>query len=344
MLYKVTETGGRSVFVPLRPTSMSEQGLLERQMEQWLADNPSAVLPEGEKRVLVISQEAPFQNVTDILAIDQRGNLVVIEVKRGLTPRDVVAQALEYASDVADWGYDDLNRRAIAYFARRNLTYNSLLEAFLSIFEVAPGSFAESDFNKIQRIFIIGEQVDEKVERAARWLLQRGVEISCLSYTCYVSEGEERQIFLDLEEVVRPEERQGSVRTRGGSGEQEPVREGDLPEPIQGVYRQLRERVVRFGSDVQFGATRNGLVFRANRNFAEIQLRRNPLSLLFNIRLDSSGIAEGQSAQVHGITVTRVPDSHGWALSYRFRIDQSGDLNAVEQLLRQSYDAVRSRA
>ena len=76
MLYKVTETGGRSVFVLLRPTTMTEQGFLERQMEQWLADNPSAVLPEGEERVLVISQEAPFQNVTDVLAIDQRGNLV----------------------------------------------------------------------------------------------------------------------------------------------------------------------------------------------------------------------------------------------------------------------------
>ena len=342
MLYKITETDGRSVFVPLRPTTMTEQGLLERQMEDWLADNPSAVLPEGERRVLVISQEQPFQNVTDVLAIDQRGNLVVIEVKRGLTPRDVVAQALEYASDVAEWGYDDLNRRAIAYFARRNLTYNSLLEAFLDIFAVAPGSFTESNFNQIQRIFIIAEQVDEKVERTARWLLRQGVLISCLSYTCYVSEeGDKKQIFLDLEEVVRPEERQGSVRTRRCNDEPLPVRPEDFPEPIQGVYRQLQERVARFGSDVQFAATRNGLVFRANRNFAEIQLRRNPLSLLFHIRLDGTGIAEGQSAQVHGITVTRVPDSHGWALSYKFKIDQSGDLNAVEQLLRQSYDAVR---
>ena len=69
----------------------------------------------------------------------------------------------------------------------------------------------ESDFNQIQRIFIIAEQVDEKVERTVRWLLQRGVPISCLSYSCYVSgEGAERQIFLDLKEVVRPEERQGA--------------------------------------------------------------------------------------------------------------------------------------
>ena len=85
-------------------------------------------------------------------------------------------------------------------------------------------------------------------------------------------------------------------------------------------------------------------MFRANRNFAEIQLRRNPLSLLFNIRLDGSDIAEGQSAQIDGITVKRVPDSFNWSLSYQFRVDQSGDLNAVEQLLRQSYDAVRRRA
>ena len=103
-------------------------------MENWLAANPHAVLPPEEK-VLVISQERPFDKVVDILAVDETGNLVVIEVKRGQSPRDVVAQALEYASDVASWEYAQLNERAIRYFASRGLTYQGLLGAFHEAFD-----------------------------------------------------------------------------------------------------------------------------------------------------------------------------------------------------------------
>jgi RecB family endonuclease NucS len=91
MLYKLIQNPEKTTFVPLHARSMQEQGLLEKQMELWLADNPTAVLPEDEKQVLVISQEAPFKNVTDVLGVDADRNLVVIEIKRGQSPRDVIA-------------------------------------------------------------------------------------------------------------------------------------------------------------------------------------------------------------------------------------------------------------
>ncbi|MFC1755719.1 DUF91 domain-containing protein, partial [Thermoproteota archaeon] len=34
----------------------------------------------------------------DLLAIDENGNLIIIELKRDKTPREVVAQALDYAT------------------------------------------------------------------------------------------------------------------------------------------------------------------------------------------------------------------------------------------------------
>lgn len=316
---------------------MSVQGLSEKRMEQWLADNPTAVLPEGEERVLVISQETPFENVTDIIAIDQEGNLVVTEVKRGQTPRDVIAQTLEYASDAAEWSYELLNRRALQYFAKRNVNYNSLLEAFCDTFGVAPGDIAESGFNQAQRIFIVGEQIDEKVERAARWLLKRGVPISCLSYTCYTSDEQER--FLNLQEVVRAVE---GVAPR--SGTTQPIKPEDLPEGLRRVFLELRDNVGRFGKDVQTPTTRDNFIFKANRNFAEIHFKRRAGCLDFYVRPEGFDIPEKRSAQVHGLTVTRVPDSHGWPLSHWFRVDENSDLDAVEMLLRQSYSAVHGKA
>jgi hypothetical protein len=106
----------------------------------------------------------------DILAADREGNLLVIEVKRGQTPRDVVAQALEYASDVGTWDYPLLNRRAAQYFASRGMEYESLLAAFQAVFSVDPVEFHEQQFNQEQRIFVVAEAIDPKTERTARWL------------------------------------------------------------------------------------------------------------------------------------------------------------------------------
>lgn len=72
MLYKVKGSGNSAAFVPLKQSTLQAQGILEKAMEDWLAANPSAVLPD-EERILVIDQETPFQNLTDILAVDSQG-------------------------------------------------------------------------------------------------------------------------------------------------------------------------------------------------------------------------------------------------------------------------------
>jgi len=149
VLYKLKQADkGKTTFVPFMPTSMAQRGLPEKAMEQWLADNPEAVQPEGQ-HILVISQEHPFEPIVDILAVDPQGNLVVIEIKRGQTPRDVVAQALEYASEVASWDYQRLNQRAVSYFQARDLPYESLLGGFQDFFQMAPGDFNEGDFKGV---------------------------------------------------------------------------------------------------------------------------------------------------------------------------------------------------
>jgi RecB family endonuclease NucS len=39
-----------------------------------------------------------FDTLVDLLAIDANGTVIIIELKRDKTPRDVVAQAIGYAS------------------------------------------------------------------------------------------------------------------------------------------------------------------------------------------------------------------------------------------------------
>lgn len=64
-----------------------------------------------------------------MLALDAEGNLYIIELKRDRTPREVVAQALDYASWVQTLSYDYI----LKIFEEKN--NKPLEEAFAEKFE-----------------------------------------------------------------------------------------------------------------------------------------------------------------------------------------------------------------
>ncbi|MCX7419617.1 MAG: hypothetical protein NT013_08770 [Planctomycetia bacterium] len=346
MLYKLKQAGDKTTFVRLNATSMADEGLLECQMEQWLADNPTAVLPEAEASVLVISQETPFKNVTDILAIDVQGNLLIIEVKRGQSPRDVIAQALEYASDVADWDYERLNKTAIKYFARRSLGFQSLVEAFSATFGIPQEDLSESQFNQQQRVFVVGEVIDEKLQRTARWLMRRGVSISCVSYTL-LTDSQSGEFLLDFNEEVRTTELAGGGRHIPNTV-QTPTEDAAverLPDGLKNVYREIKKRVLLFGEDVTTYATQVMFNFKSARcKFAEVTHASRENKFVINVRPEGFHIAENESDVVHGLSVKRLPDKHKWATNHQFVVTETTELDSVEKLLRQSYNGVNQKS
>lgn len=73
---------------------------LEVQLEEWLANDIAMLDPD----LLVIGRQVrtDYGGQIDLLCIAADGALVVVELKRGKTPREVTAQALDYASWVQD--------------------------------------------------------------------------------------------------------------------------------------------------------------------------------------------------------------------------------------------------
>jgi RecB family endonuclease NucS len=71
----------------------------ENQLQAWIAENPRLIGLE----ILVLGREVStdFGGRIDILGLDRDGNPVVIECKRDRTPRDIIAQVLDYASCIA---------------------------------------------------------------------------------------------------------------------------------------------------------------------------------------------------------------------------------------------------
>ena len=97
-----------------KPVEPSRLGL-EGRLEEWLCKDIRLLSDD----LLVIGQQIEqYGTFLDLLAVDRDGNLVIVELKRDRTPRDVVAQALDYASWVQELGREDIERYAAKHLGK----------------------------------------------------------------------------------------------------------------------------------------------------------------------------------------------------------------------------------
>jgi Endonuclease NucS C-terminal domain len=119
----------------LRPidTTLSEQGRTEpHDLEAWVASDPSIIRPG--LRIIgrqVITRSGPL----DLLRIDHSGDLYVIELKRERLPREALAQAIDYASDLQSWPLEKISQICTEY----TYTKQSLEDLFNEAFPDKPG-------------------------------------------------------------------------------------------------------------------------------------------------------------------------------------------------------------
>lgn len=162
----------------------------ERQLESWLHANPDVILNEP---LLVFGRQYSLETgIPDLLALDQWGNVVVIELKKGqsgsgsASEETILSQPQNYAQSLSSFEYDDLEEVYREY--RRNLqdnewdvaetavTKDSLEEAH----QAAIGSGVD-EFNTHQRMVILAEEITSRTENNARYLLEQGLAVQCVA-------------------------------------------------------------------------------------------------------------------------------------------------------------------
>src|SRR5208282_4321341 len=90
-----------------QPQPLVESSLAsERLLEEMIVAAPRVL--SDEWMLIGRQEDTGFGGRIDLLAIAPDGSLVLIELKRGRTPRDVVAQALDYASWVGKLRSEDI--------------------------------------------------------------------------------------------------------------------------------------------------------------------------------------------------------------------------------------------
>ncbi|OFX17280.1 MAG: hypothetical protein A2Z18_06525 [Armatimonadetes bacterium RBG_16_58_9] len=152
-------------------TDLEKQGKTEPyDLEPWIASNPAIV---GSDVAIIGRQVMTKSGPIDLLGMDKSGNPIIIELKRGMLPREAVAQAIDYASDVADWTVEKLSEIASGYCGR------TLEDLFSDVFQGV--DLENLNVNSTQRIILVGFAVESSLERMIEWLSDGfGVNINAI--------------------------------------------------------------------------------------------------------------------------------------------------------------------
>lgn len=286
-LYKLDSTGS---FEPFEEKPFAH---LEKKLETWVEANPHLIA--GDDRFVVFGRQVhtAFGRIVDLLAIDESGAVVVIELKRGETPRQVIAQALEYAAWIDSLSVDELDELAVRYTSRAGGEGLDLLALYDEEFGPGEGDPADLEadesemaervtFNNSQRVVIVAEEFSGEVEQTLRYLRSRmGLDIIGVRFGIHEAAGD---LLIETETLVGRERPKPPPTKRPRSARSWPD-----------------DEIMGWASS-DFVKRSVGEVERWARQFADVQIR--------------PGRKSGRAIYLHGVRTARFYYAKEWIYSW----------------------------
>ena len=193
MLYKLGSSDGK--FDRLEPVAFkdfSSFGNREKDLEELIAKSILDVLFE-DASLMPIFQERQYQAEADIYALNEKGELIIFELKRGAAGDAAVHQALRYAQDAGQWTYSKLQNKYQLYTGNNVDLHLAHQEAFN-----LEHSLDAKELNSKQHLIIIGRAADDSLINAVDYWKRQGVSIDFLPYRIYELDGEKFFEFFAL--------------------------------------------------------------------------------------------------------------------------------------------------
>lgn len=199
-MFLINKNGGYKEKIARK--SFSNLQLLERQnLEEWVIEEPRIL---GEDLLVISSEFSDYKELSerlDVLALDEEGKLVVIELKRDKANRTADLQAIKYASYVAnftandiqelyrdfwnDWDDKDLSMKDVGR------EFSDFLEDTKEEVSLAGDGFADFNLDARPRIILSAGSFGKEITSPVIWLTQEfGLEITCVELQLFEHEGE----------------------------------------------------------------------------------------------------------------------------------------------------------
>jgi hypothetical protein len=183
---------------PIEEITFKSAGLKERQhLQEWIEKNPESL---GEELLIIQKEFSEFDETNerlDLLALDKKGNLVVIENKLDDSGRDVVWQSLKYASYCSSLNSQTIKEMFDDYLQKKGIKDETQkrLEDF----------FDNEDYEEKlnvgngQRIIMISGEFRREVTSTVLWLLNFGLRVQCFKVTPYKLAND---IMIDVDQII----------------------------------------------------------------------------------------------------------------------------------------------
>ncbi|TCT14562.1 uncharacterized protein DUF91 [Natranaerovirga pectinivora] len=184
--------------ISINKKTFQELDFKERKhLQEWICKNTDML---GERLLIIQKEFSGFDDTKerlDLLAVDENGNLVIIENKLDDSGRDVVWQALKYASYCSGLSKADIKDIFQKYLELQGSC--ELAEKVLSEF-LGVEDFSEVEINsEDQRIILIAANFRKEVTSTVMWLLEHNVKIKCIKVTPYELRN---QVLIDTEQII----------------------------------------------------------------------------------------------------------------------------------------------
>ncbi|OGR00745.1 MAG: hypothetical protein A2505_00540 [Deltaproteobacteria bacterium RIFOXYD12_FULL_55_16] len=161
-MIEVWEIGKDGKLILVDSTLAANNRTEPEHLEGWLSANPTLIA----KNIRLIGRQVVTKTgELDLLAIDSSGNVIVIELKRDKLPREALAQAIDYASDISSWDIAKLSEEC-SKFNRQTLE-EYFGEQFPNV------NIEDIVFNSLQRIILVGFRVEDSLQRMVEWLFDK---------------------------------------------------------------------------------------------------------------------------------------------------------------------------
>lgn len=196
----------------IEPITFSELNMTENDIEEILRRNIDMLCDDEESMLIVGRQVKNEKNGrSDLTAIDNNGNIVLIEIKRD--KNDIIHrreafefQAIRYAASYATIeNIDDLVKKVYAPYIEKyseEFEFEELTSyefGVRKLNEFLVENDAEKNFNDNQRIILAASDFDEQTLSAVAWLNKNKVDICCYKLKPYKIK---EDIFINAEKIL----------------------------------------------------------------------------------------------------------------------------------------------
>ena len=265
----------------------------EKEIEEYLEKHIDIL----DKDIFIIGKQVTTESkgIIDLMGLDEEGNIVIIEIKKGSSERKVVSQILEYAVWAENIQIEEINRIA----KERHLKdFPDLYKKYESTFKNIP-----EPFNKNQRLYIVAEKIERKIEDVCRYLRTRGMDIKCIELNFHESDGHQ---LVHTNVIVGDEDT--NLELSEGL-ESEPKKETTWKDKLERSTAQNRERVMGLIDKIEEKFEVKGTPHRkyyylhkkdTSRLFAVLMCGQDTGRIAFRVNPDAFEISDEKIRTVRG--------------------------------------------